>query len=61
VVPAAGSGPTGIAMLHQADLDVFKDSARLRGDSEFDPIRFDPGFGAVLADIGFPADPFASG
>jgi hypothetical protein len=49
-----------IAMLHQAAVDGFKDSARLRGVSTFDPIRSDPGFRAVLADIGFPADPFAS-
>jgi hypothetical protein len=41
-------------------LDGFKHAARLRGDSKFVPIRFDPGFRAVRADIAFPADPFAS-
>jgi hypothetical protein len=49
-----------IAMLHQAAVDGFKDAARLRGDSRFDPIRPDPRFTEVLSDIGFPANPFAS-
>jgi hypothetical protein len=49
-----------IAMLYQAAVDGFKDSDRLRGDSKFDPIRSDPGFRVVLADITFPADPFAA-
>jgi hypothetical protein len=46
-------------MLHQAALDAFKDAARLRGDPQFDPIRFEAGFRAVQADIGFPAVPLA--
>jgi len=41
-------------------LDGFKVAAWLGGDSEFDPIGSDPGFRAILADIAFPADPFAS-
>ena len=47
-------------MLHQAALDGFKDAVLLRDDTKFDPIRFGPGFRAVLADLGFPADSFGS-
>jgi eukaryotic-like serine/threonine-protein kinase len=49
-----------VAMLRQAVADGFKDVARLRGESTFDSIRSDPDFRAILADLEFPADPFAS-
>ncbi len=50
----------GIAMLRQAAADGFKDSARLRRESTFESIRSNPEFTAILADIEFPAQPFAS-
>ncbi|HKI21273.1 MAG TPA: hypothetical protein VKA15_25490, partial [Isosphaeraceae bacterium] len=49
-----------IAMLRQAAADGFKDVARLRRESKFESIRSNPGFTAILADIDFPAQPFAS-
>jgi hypothetical protein len=51
----AGAG----AMLRQAVADSFHDAARLRGESLFEPLRSDPGFRAILAGLGFPAEPFA--
>ncbi len=49
-----------IAMLRQAAADGFNDAARLQKESTFGPIRSDPDFRAILADIEFPAQPFAS-
>ena len=48
-----------IAMLRQAAADGFKDVARLRGESTFEPLRAHPDFAAILADIAFPAQPFS--
>jgi hypothetical protein len=47
-----------VAMLRQAVADGFHDAARLRGESLFEPLRSDPGFRALLADLDFPAEPF---
>ncbi len=49
-----------VAMLRQAADDGFKDAARLKKESTFDPLRSDPGFRAIVADIEFPAQPFES-
>jgi hypothetical protein len=38
----------------------FKDAARLRRESTFESIRATPDFAAILADIEFAAQPFAS-
>jgi hypothetical protein len=48
-----------IAMLRQAVAEGFRDAVRIRGDSGLDPVRSDPGFRSILADLEFPADPFA--
>jgi hypothetical protein len=48
-----------VSMLRQAVADGFHDAARLRGESLFEPLRSDPGFRALLADLEFPAEPFA--
>ncbi|MGO9469832.1 MAG: protein kinase domain-containing protein [Isosphaeraceae bacterium] len=49
-----------VAMLRQAAANGFKDAARLRRESTFESIRSNPDFAAILADIEFPAQPFAS-
>jgi hypothetical protein len=48
-----------VAMLRQAVADGLHDAARLRDESLFEPLRSDPGFRAILADLEFPAEPFA--
>ncbi len=48
-----------VAMLRQAVADGFHDAARFKSESLFDPIRSDPDFRATVADLEFPADPFA--
>ncbi len=48
------------AMLRQAAADGFKDAGRIRRESTFESIRSNPEFAAILADIEFPAQPFAS-
>ena len=48
-----------VAMLRQALADGFHDAGELRGESLFDPLRSDPGFRTLLADLEFPAEPFA--
>jgi hypothetical protein len=49
-----------VAMFRQAVADGFKDAGRLRGDSTFDPLRSEPGFAAIVADLASPADPFTT-
>ena len=49
-----------IALLRQAADDGFKDAARLKKEPTFDPIRSDPNFRVIVADIEFPAQPFAA-
>jgi Protein kinase domain len=49
-----------IAMLRQAAADGYKDAAHLKKELIFDPMRSDPQFRAIAADIEFPAQPFAS-
>ena len=49
-----------VALLRQAILEGFRDAARIRGDSKLDPIRREPEFGAILADLEFPAEAFAT-
>ena len=48
-----------VAMLRQAVAEGFRDATRLRTESQFDPIRADTAFSAILADLEFPVDPFA--
>jgi hypothetical protein len=48
-----------VTMLRQTVADGLHDAARLRGESLFEPLRSDPGFRAILADLEFPAEPFA--
>ena len=48
-----------VAMLRQAVADGFHDAVRFKSESLFDPIRSDPDFRATVADLEFPADPFA--
>ena len=48
-----------VALLRQAVADGFHDAARLRNESLFEPLRTDPGFRAILADLDFPVEPFA--
>ncbi len=49
-----------IAMLRQAVADGFKDARRIAGDSRLSPIRPEPGFRAILADLEFPVEVFAT-
>jgi hypothetical protein len=48
-----------IAMIQQAVADGFNDVERLRSDPWLGTINADPRFSAIVADLGFPADPFA--
>jgi hypothetical protein len=48
-----------VVMLRQALADGFHDAARLRGESLFDPLRTDPTFRALVAELEFPAESFA--
>ncbi len=48
-----------IAMLRQAASDGFEDAARMRKETTFEAIRSDRDFRATMADIEFPAQPFA--
>jgi tetratricopeptide (TPR) repeat protein len=38
---------------------LYHESAASRDDKDYDLIRSDPGFQAIVLDLGFPADPFA--
>jgi Protein kinase domain len=48
-----------VAMLRQAEAEGFRDATRLRQESQFDPIRADAAFRAILDGLEFPVDPFA--
>jgi serine/threonine-protein kinase len=45
--------------LRQAVAMGFRDTARLRGETDLEPIRRRPDFQALMMDLAFPADPFA--
>ena len=46
-------------MLRQAIANAYNESERIRSDPAFDPIRKEPDFVAIVADLGFPANPFS--
>jgi hypothetical protein len=48
-----------IAMIRDAVDDGFKDTRQLRNDPRLAPIRSDPDFQAIVADLEFPAQPIA--
>ncbi len=48
-----------LALLRQAVADGFRDATKLRTDPDLASIRGGRDFAAILADLEFPADPFA--
>jgi serine/threonine-protein kinase len=53
------AGDRAMAALRSAVAMGFSDTARLRGDTDLEPIRRRPDFQALLGELTFPADPFA--
>jgi tetratricopeptide (TPR) repeat protein len=49
-----------IAMLREAVADGFRDVGKLRKEPDFDSIRSLPGIQAIIDDLEFPAEPFAT-
>ena len=58
-VDCLAAADRAMADLRRAVAMGFRDTARLRGEIELEPIRRRPDFQALVGDLAFPPDPFA--
>jgi tetratricopeptide (TPR) repeat protein len=58
-VDCLAAADRAMAALRRAVAMGFRDTARLRGETDLEPIRHRPDFQALLGELTFPADPFA--